>query len=509
MSIIILGFSSTDKVPGFYAETVFGAGGISFASVPIVLLLTGNMLSTGTSTADQNVDDIFSETDASTLYGSGSELHRMCRAALRVPGIRIKAAPVAEAGGAAAATATLQVTGTWTAGGSFIFRVGGDRYACTIGANDSIQTVATNIAAAINSKAEAVAVAAVGGAATYIVTFTMKSKGTRGNQCILALDKSQLPSGMDVTLAGGGASVGITSIYFANGTGTDDVTNVLAVLYPGRYNRIAASAADATNAALWKTQINNKAGVLEGRMEHVVMANNTTSMSTSKSIAQTTLNDCRFQYCWLKNAETLPSEIAAVMAAVRTQHEQSNPNSGYDGVVLPGVVAQSAQGDWASRSTQGSCLDNSLTPLISNADGTVSVVRAITTHSLRGANPDYTTLDTAQSVVPDAVRDILRLVWTTQFLPANPNVRNEPSADEPRPPQGVAFPSLWAAEMTKQLRDLEQSTAGFPPILTQVSANLPVVDYDSTAQRIMAICPVVPLPLQHQIGVSVRQLNAA
>jgi phage tail sheath gpL-like len=503
MSIIILGFASTDKVPGFYAETVFGAGGISFGSQPLYLLLTGNMLTGGLSTPDASIDDISSEADAKLNYFPGSELHRMCRAALRVPGIRIKAAPVAEASSSpAVATATLTVAGTWSTVGNFRVRVAGVAYQGGIGASDSVTAVALNISNQVNGDASATVIAIpVAG----VITFSSKQKGTRNNRLVLWYDKSVLPAGITFTPAGG-ATVATNGVYFLTGAGSDSVANVLTNIYPGRYHRHATAEADATNAALWKTHINAKAGVLEGRMEHVVMASNDTQ-NNAKSVAQVTLNDQRFEMLWLLNGDTPPWEMSAAFAAIRVQAEQSQPNSGYDGVVVPGVSAQLAQGDWANRATQVSCLDNSLTPLLSQPDGSVTCVRAITTHSLNGSNPDFTCLDTAQSVVPDAFRDVLRLTWGSPQIPgsfseANRYVRSEPSAGEPTPPAGVAYPSLWGGEMTNQLRIAEKALW-----VTQVSLNLPGVDYDSTAQRIMAICPVVVLPLNHQVGVSVRQTN--
>lgn len=506
MGLIIAGFSSTDKVPGAYLETVYGAGGSSFASVPLYLLLTGNMTSTGTSTADQSVDDIYSEQDAINYYGPGSELHRMCRAALRVPGIRLKAAPVAEGGSAAAGTATITISGTWSSAGTWVGRIAGERVQAGVGSADSAITVATSIVKAINARAATPVIADNASGTVAVVTVTSKNKGPRANQIVVLQDVSQLPAGCASALAGG-TSIGtvgsLKAVPLSGGATVDDVTNILAVLFPGRYHRIAPAQADAVNAALWKTQIGTKAGVLEGRMEHVVMAGSGTQSAT-KSIAQTTVNDQRFQYGWLQNSETPPAEISAVLAAVRLQAEQSDPDSGFDNYVLPGVVGQYNPANVPNRATLVACLDNSLTPLLSQPDGTVIVVRSITTRSMNGANPDYTTLDTSQAVVPDYVRDVLRVVWTTQFVVANPKVRNEPNPSEPTPPSGMAYPSLWRAEMVNQLRQLEAAT-----IITQVTQNMPIADYDSIAQRIMAICPVVPSPIHHQIGVSVRQLNAA
>ncbi len=52
MAITILGFASTDKVPGFVGETVYGAGAISLGSIPIKLLCVGGISTDGDLTPD-------------------------------------------------------------------------------------------------------------------------------------------------------------------------------------------------------------------------------------------------------------------------------------------------------------------------------------------------------------------------------------------------------------------------------------------------------------------------
>lgn len=492
-------FSSTDKVPGFYGQTLFGQSGVGAASQPLYLLLVGNMLSTGSALVDVGVDDVFSEADAVLLYGAGSELHRMVRVALKYPGVRLKAIAVSEAGGAAAATCTTTLTGSWTTAGSLVYRVGGERVQANVTSTNTLTEAAAAIKAACNANAALPVtfdnVAGVG-------TWTAKQKGTRGNTLIVAQDMSQAPAGL-VSTTTGGAAVGLTGHYFSGGSGLDDVTAALAVLFPGWYQRVALAQGDATNVALVKAQVAAKAGPTEGRMEHYVIAG-VGSLAATQSIAQTTANDQRAQSVWLANGETPASEMAASMAAMRTKAEQDQPNSGYDNRVLLGVLAQEKRADWVGHSTAVAALDNSLTPLYSQEDGTVTVVRAITTHSKSGAAFDYSTLDTAQAVVPDYMRLVYRLSWTTQFVVANPYVRPEPSAAEPTPVAGQAYPSLWQSELLSLNQDAERAS-----ILTQASRpeNRPVVDYDYTANRIVAISNVTPLPLHHQTLVSVRQTS--
>lgn len=499
MTLVITGFSTADKVPGFAGETVFGAGRVQLGTIPLTLLVVGLKSSSGSMVADSDILDCTSEDDANTKAGPGSELARMCYVALRIPGIRIKIAAPSAAGGAVAASGTITIAGSWSSSGEGKWWIGGELVSVALNSTHTTTTAAQAIRDAINANTKLPVTAS---SALGVVTITAKCASVRGNDYILHQDTSGLPSGMTSTLAGG-ASVTGGGVKLSGGSGTETMTTLLTALFPGRYHRIAFAQNDATSAAAWETQLDTKAGYAEGRMEHACLAHNGTS-GAATTLGQTTLNNPRFSLAWLLNSESHPSEIAAAYAALRTQLEQDNPNRNYDGRVLDGIKPQRASADWASRATQVTCLDNSVTPLITTEDGTVAIVRAITTKSRNGSDADYRTLDVGQATTPDYVRDRLRLLWTTQVQPDNEYVTDDPSDGEPDPPAGVITPSRWNAMVTSELFAMQAER-----ILTQVATNLPASEWNATAARIMTACPTVPLPLNHQVGVSVRQLNVA
>ncbi len=504
MSINIVGFTSTNKLPAFFGETVYGAGPITIGSIPLVCLVSGTMLeSTGTATPNASIDQILSLDDSDTLHGAGSEINLMCQAALRIPGVKLLAAPSAEAVGAVAATVTITITlfgSNPTSSGEFAYRIDGRRYTGVIRTTDTLSSIATAIAASINADPHSPVTAAVGAGPTYIVTATRKSAGARGNQGVLFQESDTPAGGVTSAIAGGTAITG-GGVHFTGGTGTEDVSALLAVLSAQRYNRIAFAQNDAANAALWEAQLNTKAGVLEGKTEHAICAVSD-SLSASITLSTVTLNAERVQLLWYLNSENHPSEIAAVFAAARTAAEQSNPNQGYDGYVLPGIVAQSQSGDWPTTATLISALDNGVTPIATSPSGEAYIVRSIVTHCLNGALPDYRTLDTAQAVVPDYVRDVLELYWVTVYKVANPYVADDPAPEQRERPPGVATPTRWNQTVTSILKDLESQN-----ILSDVELNPPVSEYDPVAKRIMSLVPAIATPLNHQTGVSVRQVG--
>ncbi len=507
--IIIVGFSDTDKVPGFVGETLYGQGEISLSSQPMYLTLCGVKASSGGSaTADVDLKDILSEDDGHTYFGDGGELALMCQAAVRAAkGIRIRAIAAAAAGGAAAATATVTIAGSWTAANRTLkFWVGGFLIAVNLTtAMTTVTLVADAISAAVQANPKLpVSAANVAGQ----VTFTVKTLTVRGNDYILYQDVSDAPSGMTSTLAGGAAVNGAANgVKFTGGSGVETLTNVQAILFPGRHHRMALAQNDATSLASWETHNDSKAGVLEGRMEHYRVAGNGT-LSASTSLGQTTLNAVRFSFAAFENSETHPSQVAAAYAASELLQVQSHPNPNMDGMVLRGVAPSRYEADKWTRTEQQSLLDNSCTPLLTNESGEVVVVRPITTKSKTGSNYDYRTIDVQQAWVPDYVRDDLRLFWTSSYVVQNPHVAPDPAEGEEDRPEGVATPTGWAAEVNGRLRKLERG--GSPQkVLTQTALNPAYADYNATANRIMAVVPTIPLPVQHAIGVSIRQQNVA
>ncbi len=501
-STIIAGFSSQDKVPGAYGEVKYGAGAISAASLPLFLLLVGLKATGGTATNDTEVKDIYSEDDANTYFAPGSELACMCYDALTVQGVNIKAACPAPAGGAAAATATVTFAGTPTSTGDWYIRVAGKTYTASINTTDTPTTLAAAFCAAINADTKCpMSAANVAG----VATLTCKTPGVRGNQHVIGKDDSKLASGVTVTLAGGTALTGGT-VPLTGGSGTETYTNLLSTLAPSKFDRIALAANDATSLAAWETQIDSQAGVLTGILQHVIVAGNGT-LSASTSLAQTTLNNPRFQFGWHLNSETHPSRIAAALGATRVQGEQDDPAKAYDGEVLS-TVAPNQRGDWPIHSTLVSALNNSVTPLATGPDGKTRIIRSITTKSLNGSNPDYRTLDTHEAYVPDFCLTAAKLLWSTEYVLGNPRVFDD-LPDGKAHPSGVGSPSTWNAYVEALARDFEKGKIGggktIAPIIVDVDNNKPSSSWDGVGERIMTAWPVVPAPAQHQVGISVRQ----
>jgi phage tail sheath gpL-like len=507
--IQIIGFSDSDKVPGFYGQTRFGQSPIQIGSITRKALVCGlKATGLGDIAVDAETRRIQTEADANTAFGIGSEGARMCYAALEeargLGNYELWACAPTAAGGATAGTLILTVSGTATAVGTIKVWVGGDLVEIVI----PNATAAADAAALINT--EVAKYPKLPASATVLVaavTFTHKTPSIRNNDCVVYCDFSQAP-GLTVALSGAGtattSSITLVGRKFGGGAGTETLTTLLSALFPTRFDFCAFAQNDATSLAALKVQCDAKAVPVEGRMEHYMTASSG-NLAAATSLAQSTLNNWRFRLDHLVYSERAPAELAAAQAALRAAIEGQVPNSAYDDYELRWAVGQRFPADWvSSHAGKQAPLDVGVTPYETRANGKVYIVRSVTTRSLDGSTPDYRTLNTYDAFVPDYVRDRLRIVWSSQFRVANPYVRPDVAAGEPDPPAGVATPALWNSRITTELRAMESER-----VLTQVSANLPRSEYNYVANRIMSAVPSVPLPHQHQVGVQVDQLNVA
>jgi phage tail sheath gpL-like len=301
-------------------------------------------------------------------------------------------------------------------------------------------------------------------------------------------------------------------VPFYGGTGTESVSLALAAIAQTQYDRIAAAQNDATNLGLYKTQIDAAAGPTINILEQVVTATNGT-LAAAASLSQTTLNDTRFGVLWYLNCETHPCEISASFAALRSSLEAGNPAQGYDNAPLLGVAIQSQTADYANHATLVAALNEGVTP-VQNYNGQACIVRAIVTHSLNGSTPDYSTLDTSDLTVPDQMRQTVRLYWVSYFKPNNPVVSPDPTTSAGGqlgawPPSGVATPKLWNIKIVNILKQWESGTTfPYPQLQLGSVANFPPVTvYSSVQNCLLSAISVVPIALDHQIGVSVRGIQ--
>lgn len=495
----IAGWTTADRVPGVAEETILAAGSISISQLPNKCLVTGTMLTGGTATPNQDINRVFSASDADTFGMPGSEGAIQCYVALaQNPNVPLFWAPAAEAGSATAGTVTVTVGGAWTtAGGSWAAQLDGDPFTNGILFNDTPTTVAANMAATYNGnpRRPCVATSAVG-----VVTFTSKSKGIRHLDHAFYLDTTKLPAGCTMVLAGGTA-LSSGGVRFTGATGAENITTLLNALFPSEYGYIGAAQYDSANAVLWKNQINAKAASTENRIDRVILGQ-TGTLSAAITAAQsgTGGNDFRMQFVWQLNAEWTPAMIAAAIASMRSSAEQLDPGAIFDDALVVGMPGQRTPSDVSQHTTLAAALLAGVTPL-KTVNGQTLVCMSITSYSLFGSLPDYRCLQTYYEVIPDTIRKDIGLQYITGVKAKNPKVADDTAPNDPPRPAGVWTPLRANSFITGVLQTYEARS-----LILDVLLNPPNSGYDKIGQRIVAVIPTKVAPGNHQFGLSVRQI---
>ena len=291
-------------------------------------------------------------------------------------------------------------------------------------------------------------------------------------------------------------------VRFVGGSGADDCSNVINLLEATEYRRIAAAQNDATNAARWEAHADSESSPLIAHLEQVVFGHNGTS-AAAISLAQTTLNAFLCGVYAQRNSRKHPCQIAARVAGTRAVYESQNPWTRLDGqfadpaAQLWTTVPAHALDRW-NHAELKALLNAGVSP-INDFAGDTRIVRSVCSHSLNGTDPDYRCLDTADVTVPQYVRDEVSALAADR-LQQNPGVGPDLPDGLPQI-EGVLTPKLWNADVQSELEAIER--LGY---VKDVATNPPISAYDTVAECIETIVPVVVRPHNHQLRASVRQV---
>lgn len=241
------------RVPLFYAELDNSMA--NTATGEYATLLVGNALASGSGAMDTPVS-CASVSAAKEMYGAGSQLALMVEAfrnqnptgQLYTFGTQLSTGT--------AATGTIVVAGTATASGTLALYVGGTKYPVNVASGDTSSTIATAIAAKLNSLSDNPITAAVNSGDSSQVDLTAKAKGVYGNEIVIAQNRLGISGGEKVV---DGVTLTITSM--ASGAGDIDIATVAAALGDEAYDFIGCGAGcDATVLNAWKTELNDASG---------------------------------------------------------------------------------------------------------------------------------------------------------------------------------------------------------------------------------------------------------
>lgn len=313
----------TREKPGTYFEFSFTSARGGFAPIPQRVALLGVQTASvlPADSFDPLTHRVLSPEDGDTLFGRGSELALMLRVAFRIGSLRgrmpeIYGVPLAapSGGGAAATTTTIVIAGTPTVTDVLVIRIAGRSLQVPVTPASTAASIAAVLEAAIDAAAADLPVTA--GVSSATVTCTATSAGVWGNK--VQFETAHLPTGITVTItqtvAGAGASDPEDALA---ATLTQDLS---ALALPNNTTTDVDTAADHLDEA-WE------AGAKKWRR---VWFGENGSLSDAQTLAAQ--NDFRISVGALRNARSLPSEIAAACAVL--DYSESAPNYNFDDALL-------------------------------------------------------------------------------------------------------------------------------------------------------------------------------
>jgi len=501
--ITLTGLAANDIVPGEYFQIDFAAGPASSGANTYAVILLGNKTSAGSATADSVIYGpdtavpMTSEQDFISLFGPGSELHRMGRRFLAVNKTTpLYAVAVSEGGSATAATGTITLATTATGAATLRIFVGDDFVDVGIASGDTVTTIAGNAVTQINSRTQwAVTAANVAG----VITLTAKQKGLRGNQIRFS---AQIKAGSSI----GTTVTPVASTLMSSGTVADSNTTALGTILPFRYYYIVSAAEDATQLGAISSQVATQANAIPGIRQRFI-GGSIDTLANATTIA-TGLNASRGELVWQVSSDLTPAELAANHAAVVSLEEApSIPKLNFDfygndaSTSSNWKVRAPLSGAAPTRSQLLSALNNGITPITSGVGGASYLVKRITTRSLNGALPDYRIRDAHKVTICDRYADDAQTKFASQFR--GKQVADDPKQNESAPLNAVT-PRVLLAAINRLTQDYYEN--GLLQRVGEIKANTQTARSQSAPTRLTALVPLQPIDVLDQIAMKVEQV---
>ncbi|MCW3479738.1 phage tail sheath subtilisin-like domain-containing protein [Neisseriaceae bacterium JH1-16] len=374
------------------------------------VLILGQKLASGSQPALAPVD-VFSDEQAAQLFGRGSQLHLMARAAITAYSyLQLTAIAVADgAGNAASGTTTL--TGTATGSGVLGLWVGASRVDVAINSGDTAAAVATRLTDALATRPD---LPVTSTAAAGVVTHTCVHKGTLGND--IKLVASSTAPGLNV------AAVSLTG-----GSIDPDYAPALAAVASAGHQILVAPLSSQSVLTALRSHLDFVSGPMEQRGAIGVFGWPGTLASGTTLAGQ--INSGRITGAWHRGSLRLPCEVAAGFAAVLASEE--DPARPLNTLAINGLDVTGID-QRPTRTEQENALYNGLTPLEIGPGDKVQIVRAISTYTKdpQGVDDvsllDITTIRTLD-YVRKACRERIALRFPREKLSERtpPKVRSE------------------------------------------------------------------------------------
>src|SRR6266404_5706528 len=323
-SINLQGLAINDPTPGNFLEIDFAVGQPAGSGTQHPMLLMGNATSAGVATADTVIYgpdtpvQCQTESEVITLFGAGSEIHRMFRRVVKIQQAVSVYMMAITASGGTAASIVFTLLNVPTAAGTVRVFMDDEFVDTSFAASATLATITAAIVTNVNSKPHWAAVATQTTVTTSndSVTLTAKIAGPRGN--------SHRGMAQIVLNAGGASNMTVTNTTdaaFASGATADSNTTALSTILSRRFYYIISAANDSTQYGALAAQLTAQALPTVGIRQRC-FAGSSDTLSATNTIA-IAVNNPRAEYIWLQTSPVVPSELAAIAASVFAQGENS------------------------------------------------------------------------------------------------------------------------------------------------------------------------------------------
>ncbi len=376
---IITSVPASTRTPGNYFEFNIATAARSLTALIQRLALVGAQTSAATATVNEPVQ-VFSDAEADTLFGQGSEAALMVKwaskgAATIGVGVQIWVAPLADAAGTAA-TYTFTITGSATEAGEVVIRIAGRTIRVAIANGDTATVAGVTMNDAIDEQLPDLMVTA--GNAVGVVTITAVNTGVNGNDIFAEVTTDPIPAGLNVVAAAGIAGAGATvTTPSLDNLGDKDYDVVVLANH---------TTADITNNT---SHLDTMFAAGTKRWRHTMMAERGT-LATAQVLA-TAADNFRQTVISAEGFRNTPGEIASLNAGIIGGAVQ--PNLPWNNVEL-GPLFLPDSSDIPTGAEVEAGINGGLWMLSANEQlSRAKIVRAVTTQVTFNSAPFFSVLD--------------------------------------------------------------------------------------------------------------------
>lgn len=399
------------------------------------ILVIGQQLASGTAAAlSQN--RITSDSTADNLYGRGSQLAEMLKMLRKANKYtECWAMGLAELAAGSVAKAEIVVTGTASAAGTLALMVNGVSVQVAVAAADTADTVAAAAIEAINALTNTQVTAQAKAEAAGTITLTVNWKGVTGNDADVRFNYytgEQTPAGLTVTCSA-----------FTGGTGTPDISAVVAALGDDWYTDIIFPYNDTQSLNTIRDELIERWGPLK-MMEAQLWTAFRGTHAASGTFGNTR-NDWLVS-CIGTNIAPQPGWLwAASYGGVAAYYLANDPARPLQTLVLPGILppAKAVRWDMPERNL---LLHDGIATHYVNASDSVCIEREITMYRVNSyGDADTSYLDVQSPATLGRIRYIIKNRFTNRY--PRHKLAGDDVLDQLEPGQPVMTPKICRNEL--------------------------------------------------------------